>query len=250
VLLLLALRAAAVRALLTDGKGRPNSMSRITSLVAFVAALCLATVATATADPIALTGGTIWAMGLTKAGPASFTGVPSFSFVGEVAPSEGRIDPFTYCLVCFPGSTISADANLSGSALPGVVTYKGNMYPVGFSVTEEAALALEFSAGTVTVPALTRFPTLVTVPFTVNGIFSTDLFGADPGKIAITGQGFASVLFRSRMITENSRAWFADQVRYDFSQSTPVPEPATLILVGSGLVVARSLSRTRLRRRS
>ncbi len=79
---------------------RPHKMERRQLLtrrlvgVTFVAALCLATVATATADPIALTGGTVWATGLTETGPASFTGVPSFSFDGGVEPLEGRIDPF------------------------------------------------------------------------------------------------------------------------------------------------------------
>jgi hypothetical protein len=97
------------------------------------------------------------------------------------------------------------------------------------------------------VPALTGFTTLVTVPFTVNGSFVTDVSGR---ANAITGQGFASVLFQSVPFDEHTKAWVADQVRYDFSQSTPVAEPATVILVGSGLVVARSLFRTRLRRRS
>ncbi len=99
------------------------------------------------------------------------------------------------------------------------MTYKGNMYQAG-SLSDQAALALEFSAGTVTVPSLTRFQTVVTVPFTVNrGVFLTDLNRAN----TIAGQGFASVLFQSVPFDEHTNAWVAGQVRYDFSRSTPVP---------------------------
>ena len=105
--------------------------------------------------------------------PASFTGVPSFSFDGGVEYREPDRS-FTQCSPFFPESTISADANLLRIGISGVVTYKGNMYPMG-ARTAPAALSLEFSAGTVTVPALTRFPTVVTVPFMVDrGVFLTD----------------------------------------------------------------------------
>ena len=110
---------------------------------------------------------------------------------------------------------------------------------VGGVVTGPQAVAYSGIFGTVTVPPLRRFPTtLVTVPFTVNGDFSTGSWGR---ANAITGQGFASVLFQSEAFDEHSSGWTADQVQYDFSQSTPVPEPATLGTLAFGLA---ALART------
>jgi hypothetical protein len=125
---------------------------------------------------------------------------------------------------------ISIGANLSGAALPGTVGWNGTMYDVG-SMSSSAALMLEF-AGSAIAPALSGFPTLVTVPFTTTG----SLF-VNNATHTILGKGIVSVLFRSQSIDENSTAWFADQVRYDFTPTaTPVPEPATLGMVGFGLV--------------
>ena len=66
-----------------NGSGGPHNMSRITSLLASVALFCLGiSVPGASANPIAVSGGTIWATGLAETGPAAFTGFPGFSFVG------------------------------------------------------------------------------------------------------------------------------------------------------------------------
>ena len=219
-------------------------MSRITSLLASVALFCLGiSVPGASANPIAVSGGTIWATGLADTGPAAFTGFPGFSFVGGVTPLEGRIDPFVDCNPCLPNSSISVGGNLSGAALPGIVWYNGAVYDVG-SMTSQAALAMEF-AGTVIAPSLTGFPTMVTVPFTATG----SLFIADTTHL-ISGMGFASLLFRSQSIDENARAWFVDQVRYDFSPSpAPVPEPGTVTTLAFGLAaLARSAYKRRNRR--
>jgi len=111
-------------------------------------------------------------------------------------------------------------------------------------MTSQAALAMEF-AGTVIAPSLTGFPTMVTVPFTATG----SLFIADTTH-PISGMGFASLLFRSQSIDENARAWFVDQVRYDFSPSpAPVPEPGTVTTLAFGLAaLARSAYKRRNRR--
>lgn len=218
-------------------------MSRITSLLSCVALLCLATVQGVEANPIVISGGTIWATGLADTGPAGFTGFPGFSFVGGVTPLEGRVDPFLDCNPCQPNSSISVGANLSGAALPGNVWFDGKMYDVG-SKSSSALLALDF-LGTAIAPELTGFPTLVTVPFTMTG----SLFVENATHL-ISGKGNVSMVFRNQSIDENSRAWFVDQVRYDFTPSSaPVPEPATLGTVAFGLAAfARAAHKKRQRR--
>jgi len=220
-------------------------MSRITSLLASVALFCLGiSIPGASANPIAVSGGTIWATGVAETGPAAFTGFPGFSFVGGATPLEGRIDPFVNCNPCLPNSSISVGGNLSGAALPGTAWYNGAVYDVG-SMTSQASLAMGF-AGTAIAPSLTGFPTLVTVPFTATG----SLFVANTAHL-ITGKGFASLLFRSQSIDENASAWFVDQVRYDFTPSpAPVPEPATVTTLAFGLAAyARSAYKKKRNRR-
>ena len=214
--------------------------------VTFVAALCLATVATAAADPIAITAGTISAAapGSSSPSPASFTGVPSFSFVGVVISGEGRIDPFGECLIpCFPGSTISVGGVLLGGAIPGVATFHGTRYRVGGVVTNENPNSLYLDlVGAAIVPPLGGVSARITAPFTMTGTLFTGVFAAN-----MTGQGVASVWFRSEPLDEHSSGWSAERVQYTFSPSTPVPEPATLGTLAFGLA---ALARTAHKRRS
>jgi hypothetical protein len=232
---------------LSRSQPRRLQMSRVASLLSCVALICLGSVSTSAADPLTITAGTIW---VTRPGdgPAVFTAVPGFSFVGLVDRFEGRVDPFTECSPCLPGSTISVGANLSGSALPGFVTFGGTTYPTGL-LDSPAALMLEFT-GQAVVPASSRFPVLVSAPFTVAGQL---LLTAGVGsRIPMVGSGIVSMVLRNSPFTGTSSVWEADQVRYDFSESappppTPVPEPATLGTIALGLSMLARAGHTRRR---
>jgi hypothetical protein len=60
----------------------------------------------------------------------------------------------------------------------------------------------------------------------------------------LTGSGFATLLFSP---TANG-TWHLDSARYDFGNPSPTPEPASLLLMGSGILALAAFVRSRARR--
>jgi hypothetical protein len=219
-------------------------MTRITSFVACMGLLLLGAVPRASADPIRITGGTIVVTGRAEIGAVSIVGTRGFSLLGGVDPGEGRVDPFTDCNPCLPGTTtISVGAFLGGTALPAVATLDGNTYTVGSGIDDPVSVVLELF-GMSRVPAPSDSPTMVTAPFTAEGRFFLP-FPDTP--VLIRGGGIATLLFRPFPAGGSPETWEIDQVRYDFTDQTPVPEPATLMMVAGGLA---AIVRVRKKRRS
>lgn len=183
----------------------------------YLSALLVWTVAaTAAADPIHITAGR-----LGTDGAASLSG-REFSFAGQLLALDGRVDPLA-CLPCLPGDALSAGGDLTGTALAGSGAYRGADYQTG-GVTSPAGFALSLT-GRLVAPAQTD-AALVRTPFAMTGVF----WVADVAY-ALDGRGLASVWF-TRVGSEP--LWAVDRVAYDFAQ--PVPEPATVVLVGLGVV--------------
>lgn len=216
-------------------------MTQTTSFVACMGLFFLGFAPHASAEPIRVTGGTIVVTSPAE-GTVSIVGTRGFSLTGIVDPGEGRVDPFTECNPCLPDTfALSVGAFLGGTGFPdAVATLDGNRYTVGMGIDDLETVALELF-GAASLPPLSDSRTVVTAPFTAEGWFSL------PGlNVPIRGRGIATVGLKP-FPAGSPDTWEIDRlVRYDFSD--PVPEPATFMLVASGLaaiVGARKKRRSR-----
>jgi hypothetical protein len=209
-------------------------MARIAHLSLSLALVCL-TAATAAADPIVVTSGFLTAT-RSEGGVVSIQGTRGFSLQGRVDPWEGRVDPLM-CSPCIPSVPMSIAANLSGSVFSGVATLDGETYSNIWGVNAPASLFIEIFGGSL-VPAFRDEPTTFRTPFTAEGFF----FLPFPGEpVPLMATGFGSVLLTPNPLSEGDpRNWTMDSIRYDFgaklAEPSAVPEPATLVLVGGGLL--------------
>ena len=211
------------------------------SRVAVVLGMCwLAVVPAAFADPISITSGVLVApRPPLPGGSASLVGTRGFFLQSRVTTGEGRVDVLTNCDPCFPGATLSVAGILSGSAFTGVATLDGNTYTNLSGVDGPTSIYMEFFGHTV-MPMFQESDVVVTLPFRMMGFFNL------PGtQEVLRGRGLASVFLRPQNATGVGPEWVAQRVLYDFGDQSAVPEPGTMILVGSGLLVLARRARRR-----
>ncbi len=209
-------------------------------------------VGSAGADGITITSGYVVVLpGTEGAASMAVAGDNGFSFSSTLS-RQSRVDARA-CgteLPCGAGAPIPLGATWSGLDLFGAVaTLNGVTYPQVGGANSPNQLGFELT-GTAIAPAFGAATALqVTAPFALAGTFS---FGPDTTSPEITtldlaGHGTATVGL-VRGAGDLSNTWVYNGVRYDFGSSTvPTPEPASLLLLGSGLLV---LARRRWRRSS
>jgi hypothetical protein len=211
--------------------------------------LCLPLVAApaAEADQITITGGSLYAAGwFVVSPPSTATGTDGFRLDTTLAigSGSGRIDPLGFCdggSGCAPGVQLNVGGHLDafdGGLINTTLQWKGEEYEVfGF----DTQLQLR-PTGIFTVPEFGTADTVtVTAPFTLTGFFTAPTL---PESIMVRGSGIATIKLM-RAADPDLPGWERQSVRYDFENPAVVPEPASMLLLGSGLL---ALCRVRGRR--
>ncbi len=213
----------------------PSATRSSACLTALCLAVTLGAARAADADTIHIDSGAL-NFGYSS-GTLSIAGDRGFSMTGYVDIVGGIYGPWEKCSdpVCGSGVAIPLFAYWSGNDLPGVATFEGKTYPkLGSADVAQGAWVKFF--GTAIAPSLDAGSTAtVTAPFTFQGLF-TQPVGSDPYSLTVNhdlvGSGTATLWLEKGY---DGTSWRVTASRYDF---VPTPEPATLVLVGSGLALA------------
>jgi hypothetical protein len=181
--------------------------------------------APAYADPIAITAGTLT---LDRSGGSiQFEGSGGLEYRSQVEGSHFQ------GTVLQPGDTVPIDTFELG--VRGTLTFHGRTFLVNDLAEPSAAAIMEFFGTTdVPAPSFSGAPRVfLTTPFTFTGRFMIPEALYSPGWVLnLTGSGRAEVELRWNA---NVPAWEPQGgvYRFELSAPAPIPEPATLLLVGS-----------------
>lgn len=226
-------------------------MKDVPQILLLAALICLSSISRAAAEPVTIVSGSLLSTGLFEVSPPStLRGTRGLTITTSVAvgPGSGRLDALEVCRFqpdCLPGYRLSVGGWLApnDSGLVGtVVTFRGVEYR-NFGMDDPFGFHLEL-AGSVRLPEFGDMrPRTVTAPFALTGRFTDPDRGVD---VRLAGRGTATLWLRPESsFVIGEPGWSVDRLRYDFDPSAPVPEPATLLLFGTGAAAAFCARRRR-----
>lgn len=187
------------------------------------------------AEPVSITGGTLtfnYGRGAFRNGGGTLTGT---GFTVQYFERDGSpmIRP-EVCTggPCVPGAVLSFNGH---QILPNTLPSSSNFAVVNGVTYSRITVGglLNFTADSIVVPDSTLSTVTVSAPFSLIGDLSISVPGTfDPiFNQMVFGQGLLTLTF-----TRSFNGYLVTRYTFDFSPAAaPVPEPATLLLLGSGL---------------
>jgi hypothetical protein len=215
--------------------------------LACVAAMVMFSASAALADPIRITSGSLQFTGSANAMPLTLAG-DGFTLTANASLHEGLLGPYFQCTVpeCVAGSTIDLHSIWVGSGLSNAtVTFEGQTYNnVGSFISTDSAV-VEWT-GSLGIPLGFTGGSL-SAPVSFGGQF---LFVPDPSQpqrqVNLFGAGTATLTFIPWAAPEFANAFVLQSAVFDMNQPAATPEPASMLLLGTG--VGALLVRARRRR--
>jgi hypothetical protein len=198
---------------------------------------------TAQADPITLTSGTVTVVVSGSVRGASDIAGSEFSFVGSNDGGSTR----AFCEPCTSGERVGFATELL-APFHGIAASGG----VDHTLTASGSFgAWRFEARDFVLPASTSIGMSFSAPFTFSGFFGEDGSSGEPFfRADLVGKGTATAHYRLFHGDPGAGPLYTfERLHFDFDSSAPVPEPASLTLLGGGLlVIARRRCQTRRRK--
>ena len=232
---------------------RMTTTSKLVKLLSIVL-FSLVTVVSAQADPIVLSGSaTVFNAAPNVKATVNVNGSnATTTFAANVTANPGLFG-LRVCSESTAGltngcTTAGLGWTSSGSDIGGTVTVNG----VNFSAGVINQLALNFNSFSFTIPPelLSANAFKITAPFTFTGLFSSPSLS---DALDLTGQGTVTV-FLSRRTVGMAPGIYLDSAIYTFGPQAAgvtveaVPEPATMVLLLSGLAGTALRFRKRMQR--
>ncbi len=211
-------------------------------LSAIVLASVLVPAAPVRADTIHITSGAWQWSGSLAGGDLTMSG-KNFTFSG-FTHQPGVFWPHLQCFVpdCHPGTTVKLDAHWDGVDVPGTATIDGTTVPIGAGMQwDDAGLFLDWK-GSLTIP-LTFTGGDLSAPFSFAGTLRVPQTPEFTRLYTLTGFGTATITLMPSAIFGG--ALILEDARYEFSDTAPTPEPASMLLIGTGLAGLAAVRRRR-----